>query len=136
MARTRRLPLIGLLSGLALLISVGTALAASEYVTGSLNTSGSLVQYSTIRTHAFQGIIDEDIDNLPGNEYLRLGLRNDTNNTQFTLTEQWDVYTLKEFHLSSNGSNIINARKFRINGRMEAGCQFFCDNTWGGLMHF
>lgn len=116
--------------------TAGTAFATPsvEYVSGSLNFEGTLVQYPTYRTHTYPGIVSMSIDDMV-QTYLRLGLR-DTANVQFTNSEQWDTYGTKHFHLSSNGSDqIAQGKRFAFNGRMGA-TSIHLNNFWGGTLTY
>ncbi|UVJ59023.1 hypothetical protein QEV69_07155 [Trueperella pyogenes] len=69
----------------------GVAYADNAYVSGQLNTSGSLVQYDYTRTHSFNGPITLSVNDMPSG-HLRLGLRNmkQPGGPQFTRTLQWN----------------------------------------------
>lgn len=111
-----------------------TAFASQENIGASLNRDGTLVQYWTLRTHTYTGVIQLDLNNNTVN-YTRLGLRN-TSGSQFTNTEQWDALGSKNFHLSSNGSSTIaSGTKFYFNGRMGS-AYFWQDNVWGGTLTY
>lgn len=120
---------------MALMIQVIPAFASQENIGGSLNRDGSLVQYWTLRTHTYTGVIRLNLTDNTIN-YTRLGLRDPNTGVQFTNTEQWDALGWKDFHLSSNGSSTIpQGTRFYFNGRMGA-CYFWQDNTWAGTLTF
>ncbi|MEW6944296.1 hypothetical protein [Trueperella pyogenes] len=102
------------------------AYADNAYVSGQLNTSGSLVQYDYTRTHSFNGPITLSVNDMPSG-HLRLGLRNmkQPGGPQFTRTLQWNDEGAKSWN------NILRGTRFAFQGRMKA-CSWFCDNTWGG----
>lgn len=104
----------------------GVAYADNSYVSGQLNTSGSLVQYDYTRTHTFNGPISLSVSDMPSG-HLRLGLRNmkQSGGPQFTGTLQWNAKGAKSW------DNILKGTRFAFQGRMKA-CNWFCDNTWGG----
>lgn len=111
----------------AILISnAGVAYADNSYVSGQLNTSGSLVQYDYTRTHTFNGPISLSVNDMPSG-YLRLGLRNMKlpGGPQFTDTLQWNTRGAKSWN------NILKGTFFAFQGRMKP-CSWWCDNTWGG----
>ncbi len=112
-----------------------TALATStENIGGNLNRDGTLVQYSTFRTHTYTGEILLNLNNNTVN-YTRLGLRN-TSGAQFTNTEQWDSLGTKHFHLSSTGSSTIpSGTRFAFNGRMGTTI-WPLDNYWAGILTY
>lgn len=101
-------------------------LCDNSYVSGRLNTSGSLVQYDYTRTHTFNGPISLSVSDMPRG-HLRLGLRNmkQSGGPQFTGTLQWNAKGAKSW------DNILKGTRFAFQGRMKA-CNWFCDNTWGG----
>lgn len=129
----RRGVIAALFLGAFALVLPGVAFADSTYVSGSLNTSGSLVQYSTFRTHTFTGPINMNLDNNTQN-YTRLGLR-DTSGNQFTNTSQWNAPGSQNFVLPSGSTTIGAGKQFAFNGRMGA-CGWFCDNVWGGTLNY
>jgi len=95
--------LAGSALGAAILFAVAPmAFADSMSVGGDLNTSGSLVQYSTYSTHTFAGPINLNLTDNTSN-YTRLGLR-DTVGTQFTNTPQWNAAGSQNF-VDGKGSN-------------------------------
>ncbi|WP_461186517.1 hypothetical protein [Trueperella pyogenes] len=104
----------------------GVAYADNAYVSGQLNTSGSLVRYDYTRTHSFNGPIILSVNDMPSG-HLRLGLRNmkQPGGPQFTRTLQWNDEGAKSWN------NILRGTRFAFQGRMKA-CSWFCDNTWGG----
>lgn len=104
----------------------GVAYADNAYVSGQLNTSGSLVRYDYTRTHSFNGPITLSVNDMPSG-HLRLGLRNmkQPGGPQFTHTLQWNDEGAKSWN------NILRGTRFAFQGRMKA-CSWFCDNTWGG----
>ncbi|HEM4052124.1 TPA: hypothetical protein U1W00_000030 [Streptococcus suis] len=120
---------LGLL-GLATLLTSSIVYADTSRVSGTLNRSGSLVQYDYTRTHTFDGPISLDIDDLPAG-HLRLGLRNmnAAGGPQFTNTLQWNVRGLKEW------PNILRGTRFAFQGRMKAS-GWGADNSWGGELTY
>ena len=129
----KRTALVGALLGLAALLPATAAHADSTHIGGQLNTSGSLVQYSTFRTHTFTGPINLNLNNNTGN-YTRLGLR-DTAGNQFTYTQQWNAPGSQNFVLRNGSVRIAAGKHFAFNGRMGS-CGWFCDNTWGGTLNY
>lgn len=113
------------------------AMAAQLYpLTGTLNTSGTLIQYSTYRPHASGGS-NFAISNNVGcadNRWSRFGLRvNDS--TQYTQTLQFNGETGSQaFKRASDGSATIAAGSYAINGRMANETGHGCDNAWAGSM--
>ena len=110
--------------------TAGIANADTTSVGGELNTSGSLVQYNTTRTHTFNGSISLNVTNMPSG-YLRLGLRNMkvAGGPQFTDTIQWNAPGGKEWY------NILKDTKFALQGRMKPG-SWYSDNYWGGTLTY
>ncbi len=108
----------------------GVAYAANTYVSGDLNTTGSLVQYDYTREHTFNGPITLSVDNMPS-VHLRLGLRNmnKSGGPQFTETLQWNARGTKSW------DDILKGTRFAFQGRMKE-CRWFCDNTWGGSLTY
>ncbi|WP_231367356.1 hypothetical protein [Schaalia sp. ZJ405] len=106
--------------------NAGIAYADNSYVSGQLNTSGSLVQYDYTRTHTYTGPISLSVSDMPSG-HLRLGLRNmkQVGGPQFTGTLQWNAKGAKSWE------NIRSGTRFAFQGRMKA-CSWLCDNTWGG----
>ncbi|MDG3132580.1 hypothetical protein MKL26_06060 [Streptococcus suis] len=104
--------------------------ADTSRVSGTLNRSGSLVQYDYTRTHTFNGPISLNIDDLPAG-YLRLGLRNmnEAGGPQFTETVQWNVRGTKEW------SDILRGTRFAFQGRMKAS-GWGADTTCGGYLTY
>lgn len=129
---TRRLVATLAATGALLLAAPAAALADSTSVGGELNRGGSLVQYSTYRTHTFTGPINLNLTNNTGN-YTRLG-RRDTGGNQFTNTNQWNAAGSQNFSLPSGSTTISNGKQFAFNGRMGA-CTL-CDNVWGGTLNY
>jgi hypothetical protein len=128
--------MIAAFTGVLLLAAIfaSAAYASTENISGDLNRDGSLVQYSTFRTHTYTGVISVNLNNNTVN-YTRLGLRN-TAGSQFTNTERWDSLGLKNFHLSSNGSTTIaQGTRFAFNGRMGS-TVWPADNHWGGVLTY
>ncbi|WP_305788090.1 hypothetical protein [Symbioplanes lichenis] len=125
--------LLGGAAALALILGTpGMASANSVQVSGELNTGGSLVQYSTFRTHTFTGPINLNLTDNTGT-YTRLGLRN-TSGTQFTNTSQWNAPGSQNFVLPSGSTTIASGTQFAFNGRMGA-CTA-CDRFWGGTLNY
>lgn len=129
---TRRLIASLAAAGALVLGAPAAAFADSVYVSGELNRSGSLVQYSTYRTHTFTGPINMNLTNNTAN-YTRLGLR-DTSGNQFTNTSQWNAPGSQNFVLPSGSTTISSGKQFAFNGRMGA-CTL-CDNVWGGTLNY
>lgn len=123
------------IKGMILLILMGVftmqiAVAAdTSYVSGELNRSGSLVQYSYIRTHDYYGSITLVVDNMPAG-YLRLGLRNMSavGGPQFSNSLQWNTTGTKSW------TDVKAGVKFAFQGRMQATSNPFADNIWGGTL--
>lgn len=106
------------------------AFADTTYVSGELNSSGSLVQYDYTRTHTFNGSISLSVDDMPSG-YLRLGLRNmkKSGGPQFTDSLQWNRTGLKEW------PDILKGTRFAFQGRMKQS-GWFSDITWGGHLTY
>jgi len=117
----------------ACLLTTAVAFAHQVSVSGHLNRDGTLVQYSTWRTHTLAGPISMNLTNNTAT-HTRLGLR-DRTGVQFTHTLQWNsVPNSMNFSQLSNGSIIIPAgTRFAINGRMGA-TTWPWDNFWAGTL--
>ena len=125
------------LAGSALL-GASPALAAQRYyaVSGTLNTGGYLVQYSTFRDHNVLGRAGLDVNNNVGpcGQPIRIGLR-DLEGDQITAS---NVYSgtgsgLKYFSVASSGSLNIPINSYALNGRMVE-CHG-AENGWGGNLY-
>ena len=131
---------IGVVAGVAAgaALAGAPAMAAQTYwpVSGTLNTGGYLVQYSSWRVHDVNGRAGLDVNSQVGScgQPIRLGLRNMLGD-QVTAS---NVYTgtsagLKYFTMASSGSTTIPANYYAFNGRMTA-CSG-ADNTWAGQVY-
>lgn len=118
------------LAGVMSVSVTGTALAANSYVSGELNSSGSLVRYDYTRTHSFTGPITLNVVDMPSG-HLRLGLRNmkKAGGPQFTDTIQWNVAGTRSW------DRILVGTRFALQGRMKS-CWWWCDRTWGGTLTY
>ena len=120
--------------GLALMMFFGANMVVyaddrqQEYIRGELNTSGALVQYSTRRTHLYDGPIILHVDKMPYG-HLRLGLC-DTSGNQFTESLQWDHCGGKQW----NG--VPYGKTFIFQGRMKRTGLWTASNTWGGYLFY
>ncbi|HVK28695.1 MAG TPA: hypothetical protein VM575_10140 [Nocardioides sp.] len=120
----------------ALAVSVTPAHANQLWnVGGTLNTSGTLIQYSTWRPHS-SGVSDFTISNqvgCAGNRWSRWGLRKDYSSSQFTKSVQINGETGNaRFSRADNGSTTLPSGQYAINGRMANETGHGCDNTWAG----
>lgn len=118
-------------AAIAMLASgTGVAYAANTYVSGELNTAGTLVQYDYTRMHTFNGPITLSVDNMPSG-YLRLGLRNmnQSGGPQFTETLHWNTGGTKSWN------DILKGTRFAFQGRMQE-CRWVCDYVWGGSLTY
>lgn len=120
------------LAGLALASTVGLGVAtanaastATSYVSGLMNTSGSLTQYNNYRVKNGYGSIGLNIDNMTSG-YLRLGLI-DTSRNQFSDSIQWNRVGYDYWYGVQNGT------WFAFQGRMAPGGT---DNDWGGTLTY
>lgn len=124
-----------LVSGLA-----GTPAQANQLynLTGTLNTSGTLIQYSTWRPHS-SGTSDFSISNqvgCSGNRWSRWGLRKDYSSSQYTNSLQINGETGNgRFSRASNGSTTLPSGQYAINGRMANETGHGCDNYWAGSIY-
>ncbi|MCA9686964.1 MAG: hypothetical protein KC457_32660 [Myxococcales bacterium] len=104
-------------------------------VSGTLNTSGTLVQYSTWRPHS-TGVSDFTISNqvgCSGNRWSRWGLRKDYSSSQYTNSIQINGETGNgRFKRASDGSTSLPTGQYAINGRMANETGHGCDNAWAG----
>ena len=104
-------------------------------VSGTLNTSGTLVQYSTWRPHS-TGVSDFTISNqvgCSGNRWSRWGLRKDYSSSQYTDSIQINGETGNgRFKRASDGSTSLPTGQYAINGRMANETGHGCDNAWAG----
>lgn len=107
-------------------------------INGYLNKSGSLVQYSTVRTVTNHAKVQVNIG-FPTDTFLRLGLRNPSTGVQFTNSMQWDfpIYLYRSFTLTSNGSTTIpSGTRFAFNGRMGPTYNAWQSNWWSGSVRY
>jgi len=103
---------------------------ASGYnISGTLNTGGYLVQYSTYRTHTGGGASLQVTLNV--DTYSRFGLRNPSG-TQITNSNEYHAKEYLAFTMASNGSLVIPAGSYAINGRMAA--KSGAANSWRGYL--
>jgi hypothetical protein len=121
----------------ALVLGVANPAAAATYaLTGTLNTSGTLVQYSTYRPHISGGASLRVYDNTgcSANRWSRFGLRiNDS--SQFTNSNQYNGDGGdRVFTRASNGSRTLPTNDYAINGRMANQTGQGCDNYWEGVL--
>ena len=104
-------------------------------VSGTLNTSGTLVQYSTWRPHS-TGVSDFTISNqvgCSGNRWSRWGLRKDYSSSQYTNSIQINGETGNgRLKRASDGSTSLPTGQYAINGRMANETGHGCDNAWAG----
>ena len=117
-------------------LAVGPAQANQLWnVSGTLNTSGTLMQYSTWRPHT-SGVSDFTISNqvgCSGNRWSRWGLRKDYSTSQYTNTLQINGETGNgRFSRASDGSTTLPTGQYAINGRMANETGHGCDNSWAG----
>lgn len=107
-------------------------------VSGTLNTSGTLIQYSTWRPHS-SGASDFTISNqvgCSGNRWSRWGLRKDQSSSQYTNTLQINGETGNgRFTRASDGSATLPSGQYAINGRMANETGHGCDNSWAGSIY-
>ncbi len=120
----------------SVLVAVPAAQANQLYnVSGTLNTSGTLVQYSTWRPHS-SGVSDFTITNqvgCNGNRWSRWGLRKDGSSSQYTQSIQINGESGNgRFRRASDGSTTLPSGQYAINGRMANETGHFCDNAWAG----
>lgn len=125
---------------LVLLLTMSTSVLAytQEGINGYLNKSGSLVQYSTVRTVTNHAKVQVNIG-FPTGTFLRLGLRNPSTGVQFTNSMQWDfpIYLYRSFTLTSNGSTTIpSGTRFAFNGRMGPTYNAWQSNWWSGSVRY
>lgn len=114
------------------IIGGASAQAASYNINGTLNTSGTLMQYSTFRTHGAGGSSLKITDNVATSS--RFGLRA-TSDIQVTNSNQYyGTGSLQAFTLASNGSYEIPAGSYAMNGRMVASTGVGADNYWAGTL--
>lgn len=135
-AQVKRLAIVGATTVGAVVAFASPASATLIPLTGTLNTSGTLVQYSTYRPHV-SGPSEMAISNNTGcadNRFSRFGLRvNDT--SQYTNTNQYNGETGSQpFTRASNGSSTIGTGSYAINGRMANETGHGCDNSWAGTI--
>ena len=104
-------------------------------ISGTLNTSGTLMQYSTWRPHS-SGVSDFTITNqvgCSGNRWSRWGLRKDGSSDQYTQTLQINGESGNgRFKRVSDGSTTLPSGQYAINGRMANETGHGCDNAWAG----
>lgn len=111
---------------------LSAAAASTIGLSGSLNNSGSLVQYGTYRYNsggAASFYCTDSVGNYDGQDYFKLGLRN-TSNVQITDSPSWDSSgQTRSFH-TTGGSASIPYGHYAINGRM--GEHYVIPNNWAG----
>jgi len=132
-----------------MLAAVGTVLASAAAVvpaqanqlyslSGTLNTSGTLIQYSTWRPHS-TGTSDFTISNqvgFSGNRWSRWGLRKDYSSSQYTRTLQINGETGNgRFQRASDGGTSLPSGQYAMNGRMANETGHGCDNSWAGSIY-
>lgn len=104
-------------------------------ISRTLNTSGTLMQYSTWRPHS-SGVSDFTITNqvgCSGNRWSRWGLRKDGSSTQYTQTLQINGESGNgRFRRVSDGGTTLPSGQYAINGRMANETGHGCDNAWAG----
>lgn len=105
-------------------------------LTGTLNTSGTLVQYGTYRPHTSGGanFALSDQVGCSGNRTSRFGLRiNDS--SQYTQTLAFNSETGSQaFRRASDGSSTLATNSYAVNGRMANETGHGCDNKWAGSL--
>lgn len=139
MRNTRKAAASVALAVLASVAAVAPAQANQSYpLSGTLNTSGTLIQYSTWRPHS-SGVSDFTISNqvgCSGNRWSRWGLRKDYSTSQFTTTIQINGEQGNgRFARADNGSTTLPSGQYALNGRMANETGHGCDNAWAGSIY-
>lgn len=130
--KAAKLAAIPVIAVVAALISPMAAQAETYDVDGTLNTSGSLVQYSTFRSHVSGSASMKITNNVA--TYSRFGLRN-TSGAQITNSSQFNESGGDQpFTLERNGSRTIPTGTYALNGRMGEKKGVGADNYWAGQL--